>query len=169
MEGLATFGFGLFAWTLLEYAIHGWLSHIFSTFARPFHYQHHQDPHAVFAIRAWIPISLSWLGGLVLFGWAPGMIFYSGMVAGFSAYEAIHYRIHFSAPSSGLEAYLRLRHLIHHHCEPAAYFGVTSAVWDRIFGTELTGERMTTSLQTVAGLAPLAGASNLRRLLYFSR
>jgi dihydroceramide fatty acyl 2-hydroxylase len=164
MEHAAIFVLGLMAWTLLEYAIHAWLSHTFRTFATPMHEAHHREPHAVFAIGAWVPVAVTWSGGLLLFGWIPATIFYTGMVAGFVAYEAIHYRVHFSAPSCDLEAYLRLRHLVHHHRTPQASFGVTSALWDCIFGTETNGEAMTANLQRVAHLPPLSGASNVGRL-----
>ncbi len=50
MEHAAIFVLGLMAWTLLEYAIHAWLSHTFKTFATPMHEAHHREPHAVFAI-----------------------------------------------------------------------------------------------------------------------
>ncbi len=165
MERAGIFITGLFAWTLIEYAIHGWLSHTFKTLATPLHDVHHRDPHAVFTIRAWIPITLSWIAGFALFGWAPGMIFFSGIVAGFVAYEAIHYRVHFCAPSCRAESHLRLRHLVHHNCEPSARFGVTSELWDLIFGTEPLGEPM--ACEKVAKLPPLGGATNVRKIFQF--
>src|SRR5256885_1323248 len=44
------FAIGLAAWTLLEWVIHGLLSHILQTFATPMHYAHHRDRHAVVTI-----------------------------------------------------------------------------------------------------------------------
>jgi dihydroceramide fatty acyl 2-hydroxylase len=168
IERLATFSLGLLAWTLLEYAIHAWLSHTFETFASPLHRAHHRDAHAVFTIGAWIPVAVSFVAGLALFGWASGMIFYSGMGAGFIAYEAIHYRLHFAMPTPGPETYLRLRHLSHHECAPDASFGVTSALWDLLFGTEMFGDVMVANRQRVAHTPPLEGASNVRNVFDFS-
>jgi sterol desaturase/sphingolipid hydroxylase (fatty acid hydroxylase superfamily) len=167
LDSYLIFVCGLFAWTFVEYLIHAWLSHTFKTFATPLHEEHHRDPRAVFAIGAWIPIGVAWLGGLALFGWGPGMIFFSGMVAGFAAYEAIHYRIHFCNPLSAAEAGRRSRHLVHHYREPNASFGVTSSLWDLVFGTELLGPAMKQLCDSTATIRPLDGPSNLHELPYF--
>jgi sterol desaturase/sphingolipid hydroxylase (fatty acid hydroxylase superfamily) len=167
VDRLAIFLVGLLAWTFAEYVIHAWLSHSFNTFAKPLHDVHHRDPHAVFAIRAWIPIVLTWLSGFALFGWTPGMVFYTGMATGFTLYEIIHYRVHFALPSGRLETALRMRHLVHHFRGSAACFGVTSALWDLIFGTEMTGVEMKRSIEAISTTPPLVGKSNLRRLLDF--
>src|SRR5260370_7487794 len=76
VSGIASFVAGVLAWTFLEYVIHAWLSHTFKTFATPFHDVHHKDPHRVFTIRAGIPVAFIWVGGLLLFGRVPGMIFF---------------------------------------------------------------------------------------------
>ena len=91
---------GLFAWTLLEYIIHGVLAHSHRTFVTPLHNEHHVDPRAVFAMRAWIPTAIVLIVLLTIFGMAPGMIFLFGIVAGFAVYEYVHYRIHFATPAS---------------------------------------------------------------------
>jgi sterol desaturase/sphingolipid hydroxylase (fatty acid hydroxylase superfamily) len=156
---------GLFAWTLLEYLIHGILSHRFRTFASPLHDVHHRDPHAVFTVGAWIPVALVWAGALALFGRAPGVMFLSGIVAGFAAYEALHYRMHFAWPSCAWEAHLRVRHLAHHYRAPEQIFGVTTALWDRVFSSEPAPARMRELGDAVASIAPLGGRSNARYLL----
>lgn len=165
--GAAIFLAGVFAWTFLEYAIHAWLSHTFNTFATPLHEVHHRDPHAVFTIGGWIPIATVWIGGLALWSFAPGMIFLTGMVAGFALYEALHYRIHFARPRNRIERSLRTRHLVHHHRAPNACFGVTSAMWDLIFTTEPARAEMRQLRESVADAPPLEGPSNVRRLLHF--
>src|SRR5215467_5771334 len=91
---------GLGAWTLLEYVIHGPLSHQFSTPISPLHAFHHQEPRAVFTARAWLPLTIITLILLALFGLHPGMIFYFGVISGFITYEVMHYRIHFRRPSN---------------------------------------------------------------------
>src|SRR5262249_12016631 len=130
VENVASFVGGLFVWTFLEYLIHGWLSHTFRTFAMRLHAVHHRDIHAVFAIRAWIPISVVWTILVLLFGWIPWMIVLSGAVTGFAIYEAVHYRIHFRRPRGHIENNLRSRHLVHHEHYSNRCFGVTSALWD---------------------------------------
>lgn len=167
LDDVVIFAVGILAWSLIEYMIHAWLSHTFDTFAAPLHDVHHQDPRAVFTVRAWIPIAIIWLMGLALFGFAPGMIFLTGIVSGFVAYEAIHYRIHFRDPRGALAARLRTRHLIHHHSNPQVCFGVTSELWDLIFGTEPLGAEMNRYRDSVAAIPRLAGPTNVRKLISY--
>jgi sterol desaturase/sphingolipid hydroxylase (fatty acid hydroxylase superfamily) len=164
---IGTFAAGLFAWTFIEYLIHGWLSHTFRTFAGPLHAVHHRDPGAVFTIGAWLPIATAYLVGLAIFCMTAGMIFFSGIVAGFIAYETIHYRIHFRAPRAGIESHLRARHLAHHQSNPDATFGVTSELWDLIFGTEPLGAEAARRRALAAMTAPLSGRANLYKLAGF--
>jgi sterol desaturase/sphingolipid hydroxylase (fatty acid hydroxylase superfamily) len=164
VEDVALLMAGVFAWTFLEYLIHGWLSHTFRTFAAPLHAIHHRDAHAVFTVRAWIPIAVVWTILALLFGWTPWVILFSGAVAGFTGYEAIHYRIHFRRPRGPVETYLRARHLVHHEHYPNRCFGVTSALWDLAFGTEPMGTAMTALCESVRSRAPLSGRTNLHKL-----
>jgi sterol desaturase/sphingolipid hydroxylase (fatty acid hydroxylase superfamily) len=159
------FAGGLLAWTFLEYVIHGWMSHTFRTFASPLHQVHHRDPRRVFTIHAWLPIAATWLAGLALWGLAPAIIFYSGMVAGFATYEFMHYRIHFVSPRNRLEAYLRECHLVHHYRAPDRCFGVTSPLWDSVFRSGIADTEMRSMRAAVAATPPLAGPSNVRMLI----
>jgi dihydroceramide fatty acyl 2-hydroxylase len=163
LQGAILIAAGVLAWTLVEYLIHGVLSHRLRTFATPLHAAHHRDPHAVFTVGAWIPVALLTACGLWLLGFGPAMLFYLGLLAGFIAYEAIHYRIHFSRPRTRMEARLRARHLAHHLRAPNEIFGVTTALWDRVFGTQPAPARRLELETAVAGIAPLTGPSNWRR------
>jgi len=166
VEDIALLIAGLSAWTFLEYLIHGWLSHRFHTFASPLHAAHHRDPDAVFAVGAWIPITIVWVLLLVIFGWTSAVVIVTGTVLGFVVYEAIHYRLHFCRPAGRAESYLRRRHLAHHEYYPDKCFGVTSALWDLAFGTEPTGDE----IKRCEGLAcrpPSNGRSNLNKLVDF--
>jgi sterol desaturase/sphingolipid hydroxylase (fatty acid hydroxylase superfamily) len=159
------FAAGLFAWTLVEYVIHGVLGHAHRTFVTPLHDVHHRDPRAVFALGAWIPTTLVLVGMIAWFGLDAGVIFYGGIVCGFAIYEWVHYRIHFVKPTLGVEERLRARHLAHHAGEPDAIFGVTSRIWDVVFGTEPSAERMRGLTEVGARVAPLSGRSNLGRVI----
>lgn len=151
---------GLLGWTFLEYAIHGWMGHRFATFVNPLHHVHHRDPRAVFALGAWLPALLPLLVGAArgARGWT---IFYAGILAGFAAYEVLHYRMHFRAPACRAETWLRTRHLVHHYCAPALNFGVTTALWDCVFKTSASGANADALAARVASVAPLEGHSNL--------
>jgi sterol desaturase/sphingolipid hydroxylase (fatty acid hydroxylase superfamily) len=154
------FGAGLFTWTLLEYAIHGWMGHRFATFVTPIHHVHHRDPRAVFALGAWLPAMLPILVGVALGarGWT---VFYAGILIGFAIYEVLHYRMHFSVPLCRAEARMRTHHLIHHYCAPELCFGVTTAMWDRVFQTSPSDAEAGALAARVASIVPLKGRSNV--------
>jgi sterol desaturase/sphingolipid hydroxylase (fatty acid hydroxylase superfamily) len=58
-----------------------------------------------------------------------------GIWTGFLYYEAVHYRVHFSLSPSGLIARQRRTHFYHHFTNNKRCFGVTSPLWDYVFGT----------------------------------
>jgi dihydroceramide fatty acyl 2-hydroxylase len=162
---IVIFGVGLLSWTLLEYAIHGWMGHLHRTFVTPMHAVHHRDPRAVFAIGAWPP-SVALLAALLIgFGFAPGAVFYLGLFTGFAIYEVIHYRIHFAAALTPIEARLRSHHLVHHLRRANICLGVTTAFWDRVFGTEPTPAESAALYASVKDVAPLDGPSNLGSMI----
>jgi dihydroceramide fatty acyl 2-hydroxylase len=160
---------GIFAWTMLEYVIHGVMGHAHRTFVTPMHGVHHRDPRAVFALGAWIPTVAILLIGLYFCGFSRGMLFFGGIVAGFAWYELIHYRIHFANPINGVESRLRARHLAHHFHQPDQIFGVTTSLWDRVFGSEPAPEQMRALCAAGARIAPLDGRSNLGRIASAAR
>lgn len=167
-EAAILFAAGVMAWTFVEYVIHGVMSHRMRTFATPLHAAHHRDPRAVFTVGAWIPVAVATAAGLWLFGLAPAMVAYLGVLAGFIGYEALHYRFHFCAPRTRLEARLRARHLAHHLRAPNELFGVTTPLWDRVFGTEPAASRRHELEDAVAGIVPLSGRSNWQRAFTMS-
>jgi sterol desaturase/sphingolipid hydroxylase (fatty acid hydroxylase superfamily) len=159
------FAAGILAWTIVEYVVHGVLGHAHRTFVTPLHDVHHRDPRAVFAMHAYIPTAIVFGTLAAVFGFAPGVIFLGGILAGFAVYEFVHYRFHFAVPASSLEARLRARHLAHHLAEPDAIFGVTTRLWDVVLGTEPAPERMRELDAIGARVAPLSGSSNLGAFL----
>jgi dihydroceramide fatty acyl 2-hydroxylase len=136
-QALALLALGFTAWGLVEYGIHGVLSHRLRTFVSPMHWGHHRTPAAVFTSPiAWVPLAAlifglcTWLTDL-----AAATAFTAGLVGGFARYERRHWRIHFRAPRTDRERLLRDHHLAHHFVNPRAYHGVTTRLWDRAFGT----------------------------------
>jgi dihydroceramide fatty acyl 2-hydroxylase len=162
---LISFGGGLLSWTLVEYAIHGWMGHLYSTFVTPIHAVHHRDPRAVFAIGTWPPSVAVAALLLILFGWAPGAVWYLGLLAGFAAYEVVHYRIHFASRLTPVEQRLRAHHLVHHLRRPTLCLGVTTSFWDKVLGTEPAGPESAALYESVKNVPPLDGPSNLGSLI----
>ena len=152
---------GFLAWSFVEYAIHGFLSHRWRTPVSPMHWGHHESPRAVFTTPlAWVPAAAVFLGALAAaVGWVPATAFTGGLLAGFARYEYVHWRIHFRAPRSERERCRRVHHLAHHFRNPRAYHGVTTRLWDRVFGTLPANAAI--DYAAVADRPPLRGASNL--------
>lgn len=135
---------GLFAWTLAEYLLHRFVMHELGGRGLPSreHLLHHADPehNQGRPILSWVGIALiglvvfvplgSLLGGATV-GWAA----LGGWLLGYGTYRRIHNRSHSHAPRGGYGRWVRVHHFHHHHGHPMANHGVTSPLWDRVFGT----------------------------------
>lgn len=157
----ALLALGFLSWGALEYVIHGFLSHWFRTPVSPMHWGHHENPRAVFTSPvAWVPIAITVYG---VTAWAIGWLFAAawigGLLIGFARYEWIHWRIHFRAPRNDRERLLRSHHLAHHYRNPRMYHGVTTRLYDRIFGTLPADHEA--DYRAVADKPVLSGESNL--------
>ncbi len=161
---LVMFFLGLFAWTLVEYAIHGVLGHMLRTSVTRHHYAHHRDPHSVFTAGMWAPVAV--VSALIfgIFGLIPATAIWLGLLAGFLGYELLHYRIHFARPICAFEEHMRSRHLAHHMKSPHQIFGVTNRLWDRVFGSEPDNAHLGEMQAAVASTAPLTGRTNFNRV-----
>jgi len=155
---------GFLAWGLLEYAIHGLLAHRFKTFVSPLHADHHRDPRRVFTSPvAVLPVALLLFGAAALIADPLRAIgFVGGALAGFCRYEWMHWRFHFREPRGKRERLLRSHHLAHHYCDPRAYHGVSTRLWDRLFGT--LPAHWKEDYARVANRTPLAGESNFAEI-----
>ena len=128
---LAALLLGLLAWTFIEYASHRFGGHDLRAGGHP---DHHADPiehlflRPVPVLAAAIPIGAGfyWMGGM------RGVMAWVGLMMGLLAYELIHGAIHLRPDL--MPAWLVTRHLAHHD-RPISRFGVTSPLWDWVFGT----------------------------------
>jgi len=136
----ALFVAGLAWWTLLEYLLHRFVFHRFPRTLGRRHLQHHAR---LKERRLAMAPAVSALGGVAIhaavflgaFGVPAGAPLLAGLVAGYAAYEWVHFATHYVVPRGRLLKALRRHHLIHHHAQPAARYGVTSPLWDWVFGT----------------------------------
>lgn len=158
----AIFVAGLLTWSFTEYAIHGLLSHRWKTPVSPIHWGHHKNPAAVFtAPLAWMPAAgVMWLLGAFVLGAATSSALVLGQLVGFARYEHIHWRIHFRKPRNERERLRRNHHLAHHYRRPTHYHGVTTRLWDHVFGT--LHERAENDYARVDDYPVIEGPSNLR-------
>ena len=136
---------GWLVWTLCEYLLHRYLFHMkaetreerFRVFMM--HGYHHEFPSDPTRLVA--PIMMSWPLGIVLFtlwyvalGPVHGPVAMAGMSAGYVAYDWVHYYTHHFHPKGGVGKWLRSYHMLHHH-DGDTRFGVSSPLWDFVFGT----------------------------------
>jgi cyclopropane-fatty-acyl-phospholipid synthase len=129
---------GLCSWTVLEYGFHRFVLHGMQPFAR-LHGLHHERPMALICTPT--AVSAALITGLVFLPlWYFGNLWLAcaitlGVVTGYWAYSLMHHATHhWPSKSAWLKERKRL-HAIHHHSVEACCFGVTTAFWDRVFGT----------------------------------
>lgn len=136
---------GLIAWTLFEYLLHRFVFHHAPVLAS-LHERHHESPQELIGTPAWVSVAL----GLVAVGgpcWATlgfdlATAATAGMATGYLCYVLVHYAIHHWQPRPGSYLYrARRRHALHHHFADDGNFGVTTALWDHVFGTVLESGR----------------------------
>jgi sterol desaturase/sphingolipid hydroxylase (fatty acid hydroxylase superfamily) len=74
-----------------------------------------------------------WL--VVTFGSPYTWALHAGFVTGYVAYDLTHYFVHHYNPKSKYFLQLKKHHMLHHFKTSDARFGVSSRLWDRVFGT----------------------------------
>lgn len=127
---------GALIWTVLEYVIHGPLSHRWKTPITAIHNTHHRDPRLVLTGPVWIPVAfLLGLALVSLLGPAMGLVTTLTAALGFIRYEYIHWRIHYTRPRNAREQRIWQHHLAHHFRDPRRAHGVSTRLWDRVLGT----------------------------------
>lgn len=129
---------GGLSWTAIEYLLHRWVLHCIPPF-RELHAQHHAHPGALIGTPTWLSATL-FLGLWVAIthtvsrSVAGGLA--TGLMTGYLVYTLIHDAVHHRAarPGSWLHR-AKLRHALHHRPGADGNYGVSSGVWDKIFGT----------------------------------
>lgn len=129
---------GLASWTAIEYALHRFVLHGLQPFQR-WHAEHHQRPTALICaptiFSATLIATLVFLPALVFGNVWRACALTLGVLAGYLAYAVTHHATHHWRADS---AWLRQRkrwHALHHHQAEPGCFGVSSAFWDRVFGS----------------------------------
>ncbi len=138
------FVFGALFWTFFEYIMHRFLFHIIaeSPRARRFVYTMHGVHHEYPRDRDRLfmpPVPSIILASLIFYlmylplGWY-ALSFFPGFLFGYILYGSMHYAIHAFSPPRFMKALWRNHHL-HHYKHPDKGFGVSSVLWDVVFGT----------------------------------
>ncbi len=143
-------GAGFLLWTLAEYLLHRFVFHFYAE--TPFekrlqfmiHGLHHDD--ATDATRLVMPPAASIAFSFLFFGLFKvvfGAIshvtfmdpFFALFIAGYLCYDYIHFGVHFFKPRTRIGKFLKQSHMKHHFVSPGSRWGVSSPLWDFVFGT----------------------------------
>lgn len=140
------YGVGLLGWTLIEYWLHRVLFHHAPILLR-IHNLHHHSPQALIGTPAWASLLLAVIAvaspSWAALGFDLGTAATAGLVTGYLWYVFVHYATHHWRSRRNSYLYrARLRHARHHHLSQDGNFGVTTALWDHVFGTVLKGHRV---------------------------
>lgn len=155
---ILTFLAGIFSWTFFEYVLHRFVFHFNPQSERAtkivyiIHGNHHEYPRD--KERLFMPPVPS----LILASFIFSMFYYffqllglneyvfsffPGFMLGYLVYGTMHYAIHaWNPPFKWMKPLWRNHHL-HHYKEQEKGFGVSSTLWDHVFGTmfDLTKEK----------------------------
>jgi sterol desaturase/sphingolipid hydroxylase (fatty acid hydroxylase superfamily) len=137
---------GIGVWSLGEYTLHRFVFHLQpdNRWGRRLHFiihgVHHDYPHdpmrLVMPPSVSIPLALLFFFGFhALLGPAWSLPAFAGFLLGYLAYDMAHYHIHHHRSTNRLSLALRRYHYRHHFQQSDRGFGVTSPVWDKVFGT----------------------------------
>ena len=147
---MLTFLSGILFWSLFEYLIHRFAFHYFAESERArkivyiIHGNHHEYPRD--KERLFMPpvpslilsstiFILMYLVGNVFSTGSYVYAFFPGFILGYLVYGSMHYAIHaWNPPFKWMKPLWRNHHL-HHYKNSELGFGVSSTLWDHVFGT----------------------------------
>ncbi len=160
-SALAVFGLGFVSWTLTEYWLHRLVFH-FPARGRLgerihflIHGVHHRWVNDRYRLVMPPAVSLTlYFAFALLFQAILGhrwmWPYLSGFVAGYLVYDMTHFATHHWRPRTRWGRLLKRHHLLHHFQDQGLRFGVSSPVWDWVFGT--MGGRSAAGAETPAPL-----------------
>lgn len=143
---------GFLLWGFAEYVLHRFAMHHLKgrgMMSRE-HLEHHVHASWTFSsthLLSWAGMLLVGFAGWFPMGWAVvngwfGLSMAIGWTVGYFFYEYQHAVSHLRAPRGAYGTWLRRHHFHHHFGHPMANHGVTSPVWDIVFGTLERPERV---------------------------
>jgi sterol desaturase/sphingolipid hydroxylase (fatty acid hydroxylase superfamily) len=134
---------GVALWTLMEYVFHRMAFHRIAILV-PLHGAHHKSPLAFVGTPTWMSVLALLIGIFVPayfgFGFTAASGLTAGVMLGYFWYGVVHHVIHHHAnkPSRAYFSALRAWHMRHHYSTKSGNFGVTTALWDHVFGTAIS-------------------------------
>lgn len=131
-------GAGLVSWSLIEYLMHRFVLHGIEPF-KTWHTIHHERPGALIATPTALTVTL-----ITLLVFTPAFIASSiwhalsvtaGVVVGYVTYSLCHHATHHWRAKGRWLLERKRWHALHHGRGGDQCYGVTSNIWDWVFGT----------------------------------
>jgi dihydroceramide fatty acyl 2-hydroxylase len=132
---LAVVGFVL--WTLIEYAVHRFVFHGSNDFAveHDKHHKHEAEYIGWSSLVTGVLFAAGYAALLLTAGAASGGAIAVGLLFGYLSYIVVHDRVHHSVIGRGSWLYRLKLHHVGHHRGVLGNYGVTTRLWDALFGT----------------------------------
>ena len=135
---------GAVGWTLAEYVLHRFLMHAMKGRGMPSreHLTHHaqRDYYAGTPEKALFSVVVSVIMVpvfAVLVGLPVAVALQAGFIVAYLTYEWLHRRAHTHPPRGRYGRWLRRSHFHHHFGRPLENHGVSTPLWDIVFGTRV--------------------------------
>lgn len=137
---------GFLLWTFTEYVLHRWVFHYLGPkpWQRRFHFimhgVHHDFPNDPGRLVMPLGVSIP-LGAIFYFAFwlAAGAVLagplFVGLGAGYLLYDGTHYAVHHFKLEGRWWKFVKRHHMLHHHVGLASRYGVSTPLWDVLFGT----------------------------------
>ncbi|MFZ6009000.1 MAG: sterol desaturase family protein, partial [Bacteroidota bacterium] len=142
---IGMFFLGALAFTWVEYMVHRHIFHM-STYTKlrakfqyTVHGVHHEFPKDKdrLAMPPLLSVTIATVL-LLLFRLVMGDFVFSflpGFLVGYAYYLSVHYMVHVYQPPNNIFKTLWINHSVHHYKHGEYVFGVSSPLWDYIYGT----------------------------------
>lgn len=154
-QTIGMFALGVITFTWVEYNMHRYVFHMPTyTKARAklqymIHGVHHEFPRDKdrLAMPPLLSVTIATVL-LLVFRLIMGDLTFSflpGFIVGYAGYLAIHYMVHAFQPPKNIFKWLWINHSIHHYKNGDVVFGVSSPLWDYLYGTMNERKAKTTS------------------------
>lgn len=136
---------GFLGFTFVEYMMHRYLYHMVpdnkwkDKLQYSIHGVHHDYPKD--KDRLALPPFISGLYAAILYFLFDfimneyALYFLPGFLVGYAMYLGVHYIVHAYQPPKNFLKSLWVNHAIHHYKDPDVAFGVSTPIWDYVFGT----------------------------------
>jgi len=150
LKFIELFSLGLFIWTIVEYIMHRFVFH-YAPADKPwaqrihfiFHGVHHDYPSD--AKRLVLPPSVSIPLALIFYFLFKAILppnyiwgFFPGFILGYLVYDISHYAIHHFNFKGSIWKKIKQHHMLHHYQDPDKGYGVSSPLWDKVFGSDFS-------------------------------